>query len=850
MKINLPYRLVSITVLVLLAVSPAFSLSTTSAQSSSFSNPSVISSSAALLNGPRVSAIKFPIFLTDSSNVGSLVSGQTQIIDIEPDDPTLTQTMLSDTNLNVTSEQGSSEVYILFNMYNATAPNENTPPGFFLPFRQAFAHLVNYTYVQNTVLQGFLGQASANIELQSSFGSWATNNINVYQNDLTLANQSLTADPQIVWVPSAVRPNTGFGTCDGHTTGTWEYRSTLGTGSANTTVFEPGYITRPDHLTWFETAQYIVTEASSIGLCFNLIQVHGFGNVYPIVYAQYSQNWAIYDGGASFTNPINPINNLYFTYSTAGWVTPFDNTVHFYNATINGLLNDMYLSSGTNVTHAEADSQQAITDLSQQIPQLQVWWDSVIIGSLNNLNGHYWSGYVDTPAYSTWSVGSGFYTSLNVHQVDPTTGNTIVGGTFGVAQHEAPDDYNPFQATSVYDFDILNDLGFFDSPAIALPTCANINCLVPWMTTSMPTYITPVNMTTPHGYNLVNGMEVTLNFMHNITWADNVPFTANDYNFSLWYANLNGASYNSTSGKCVGGTCWAQFSNRIDNDFTGLLPYLVDSQVTSPYSVNVYLNASALPNYISTVTFTPFPEHIWAGINTATFNADVNPLTTSVNGTNLDVGLGPFYLSQVLTNSYTLITRNPGYFHTDIQDWSLSGSTGGSVPLSVNLTQVNPGAGASPIPTNSSVSAWLVQNGSPVSGTQTTLTGGSGGTWTGSISTSGLSAGFYEIVVNGTYTDNDLFHTAVQYWGLNLSSGTQTTTSTTTTTPTGTGTSTSTGTSSSTTSSTSATGTGTSSSTSSSSTSTGAGTNYALIAGVVIVIVIIAGTAAYLVRRR
>ncbi len=827
----------AILVLSLLAVTPAFY---SRAQSSSFSNPSVIPGSQASFHGPVVSQIKFPVFTSDAASLGALLSGQTQIMDLQPGDPTQLQTALATTFVNVTQEAGSGFEYILFNMFSAK------DPGYYLAFRQAFAHLIDYSYIQTTVLSGISGVATPNIMLPSAFGNFATNNINIYTFSLSAANASLALDPEIAYSATDVRPPTGAGGaggCDGSTHGVWEYATSVGSGTPNGTAFTPGFITRPDHPTWFTTAQRIWNNAAGIGLCISLRQVVHFSNVFPIIYAGYSDNWGVYDGGSSFTTPLNPINYLYFGFTkTPGWTNPFDNTLHFYNATIEALLHDEFKYSLTNITRAELDSQQAVTLLSQQIPQVNLWWDAVDIPSLNNFQGTYWSGYVDQPAFSSWSVGSNFITSLNVHKVDPNTGKTIVGGTFGVGQHEAPDDFNPYQATSVYDFDILNDL--YDTPVIPSPANPTLSGLTPWMVTQMPAVEFPVNLTTPHGYQIVNGMKITFNFYNNITWADNVPFTASDYNFSLWYTNANGASWTGSAGPFgpCSAPCWAKYVNDSSADFTALVPDLTDSVVNSSTVATVYLNASGITDYSSPILFTVFPEHIWAGVNTTAFNADVNPLTTQVNGTNLLVGTGPFWLSQYVASQFTLINRNPGYFRTDIWDWALSGTSGQPVALSVNLTQANPGVGASPIPSTSTVKAWALFNGSPVAGSTTSLTL-SGTSWAGSLNTGGWAPGFYEIVVNGTYTDsNGLWHEALQFWGLNLAAGTTTTpTTTTTTTPTTTTTTTPT--------TTTTTSTNTSS-TSISSTSTGGGVNYTLIAGVVIVIIIIAATAAYLVRRR
>lgn len=854
---KIQFQIFALVILALLAISPVFYLNTR-AQQSSVANPSVIPGSQAQENGPRVSSIRYPIFTTDSAALGSLISGQNNIMDYPPTDISNVETAESSNFLNVTSEAGSSEEYILFNMYNSSDNLMNQPAGVFLQFRQAMAEMVNYTYIQDTVLNGIQGIATNNIMYPPAWGAYSTNNVYRYNDSLAAANASLAADPQIAWAATATQPSSSNSiACDG-ATGVWEYATALGSGTPNGTVFEPGLITRPDHPQWLTFATNFWQEAASIGLCINLRQVTGFGAVYPIVYAQYSTGWTMYTGGDSFTSPLDAITYLYYSYSRDGWSTPFDNTAHFYNSTLDPILTQMF--STTNTTQAEADSVYAEQVLTYQVPKIELWWDNWITPSLESYpgSGIYWSGYVDQPGFGTWSTGSNLWTALNAHMVNPTTGATIPGGTLGVTMHEAPDDFNPFQYTSVYDADIINQL--YDQPVYAFPGDPTLTGLIPWMLTSMPNYTSHLNITTPHGYTMVNGLEETLTFMNNITWWDNVPFTASDYNFTLWYSNVDGASYNGTSiigesefdgGHCTA-PCWGGYGANVAAEYTADVPDLIDSVVTSPTTVNVYMNGSGIEDYRLPLTLDILPEHVWQNINSTTFNNDpisTNPFATINGGSWLTTGTGPFEWGSWVQNQYAIINRNPGYFRTDIKDWALSGSAGSSVPLNVNLTQEG-----SPIPTTASVTASISQNGQSV-GTPVTLAS-SGTSWTGSLSTSGLQPGFYEITVNGTYTSGGLFRTAMQFWGLNLGTSmttSQTTSSssvttsataipTTTATPPMTSSSTSTSTSSTPTSSTT-TSTATSTTTSS--------TSYVVPAAiVVVVIIIIAGVAIGLSRRR
>jgi len=720
-------------------------------QTSVFSNPSVIPGSAADLHGPRVDSIKYPIFTSDHAALQALLAGQVNIMDYELSSPADIQTALSTNYLNVTSEAGASQEYIYFNMYSPQVPGSD------INFRRAIAHLIDYNYIQTTVLSGVLGTATPNFLLPSAFGPFATTNIATYPYSLAAANASLANDPQLKWNPTATKP-TASNTiaCDG-SPGVWQ--------TANGSAFSPAFLSRADHPSWWQESQKIWRDAASIGLCLSLEPKVGFGSVYPIVFKTFTNDWAMYFGGVSWPVPLDAISGLYLAFTkTPGWNNPFFNAPHFYNATMEPILHDMFAT--TDLTKAASDSAQLDQMISQNIPYLPMWYDAWTIPSLNNYNGQYWSGYVDVPAYGTWQFATSPFTTLNVHQVDPATGNTIVGGTLGVSLHEAPDDMNWFQATSVYDLDVISQ--FYDSPMIAAPGNPTLTGLITWALTGPPVINSSVTMTTPHGYKIVNGMTETLNFMNNITFSDNVPMTANDLNFTLWFENLNGASYNATTGQCSA-PCWQKYVAYTSGDWTGTVPDLTDSVVTSPTSMTVYMNGTGIEDIKTIVTTSIVPEHLWSQVNATAFNNDIDPTANSVNGALLITGTGPFVFSQWQRTQYVVLNRNPGYFRTDIWDWKLTTPPGSNTPLSLTLTQQG-----TPIPTTAKVTATVLQNDQPTS-VSTTLTS-AGSVWNGTLNTSSLSGGFYEIVVNGTYEDAQMQpHEALQFWGLSI--GTATTTS-------------------------------------------------------------------------
>jgi hypothetical protein len=297
-------------------------------------------------------------------------------------------------------------------------------------------------------------------------------------------------------------------------------------------------------------------------------------------------------------------------------------------------------------------------------------------------------------------------------------------------------------------------------------------------------------------------MTITLNFYNNITFADNVRVTANDFNFSLWYQNLNGATL--SNGTCSA-PCWMNYVGNQPSVTFGSLSDLTDSQVTSPTAVTVYLNGTGFEDYKSIVGINVLPEHLWSNVNATALNNDIDPTTNSVNGVKLITGTGPVYFETYVPSQYVVSQRFPGYFRTDINDWTLPAvSPGSPIPLSLAFTQQG-----QPIPSNAQATATLLQAGQQV-GSTTLMVNGTN--WVGNMPTTGLQAGFYELVGNATYSDSSgLPHEALQFWGVNLTSAVQTSTT---------------------------------------GTAAQVTQNTALIAGVAIVIVIIVAAAAYLAKRK
>jgi len=481
----------------------------------------------------------------------------------------------------------------------------------------------------------------------------------------------------------------------------------------------------------------------------------------------------MYFGGNSYGSPLNPVGALYFTFTQAGIrLGPYlGDTYHFYNSTFEQIADQMHATG--NATLAQADSRKLVQILSYQIPALMMWWDAFNIPSLNTHSGNYWSGYVSVPAFGTWSYGTGYYTELNMHMVSPVTGDPITGGAAVVNMHEAPDDYNPLFAGSVYDFDVINSI-FFDTPIVGPPGSPYISTMYPWMLTSLPQFGGPldqlgVNMTTPHGYKMVDGQVIKLNFMDNITWQDNVPFTAADYNFSLWYEDLNGV--------------YGPYTGNNNSNYIGEIPTLLDSTVQNRTSMTIYINSTSQTDWLYALTAPTLAEHLWSHVSGAQFRNDIDPTSPSnaVGGTLLMTGTDGFYWAKYVTGQYVVVDRFPGYFRTNIHAWQVPPvQAGNAEAVSFAMTQQG-----TPIPSSATVKATATLGGKQVASIPLTL--GCKGNWTGSFTTTGWAGGFYEVTVNGTYTDTyGQSHTALEFYGMQVTAAPPPTTSTpppTTSTP-------------------------------------------------------------------
>jgi hypothetical protein len=467
---------------------------------------------------------------------------------------------------------------------------------------------------------------------------------------------------------------------------------------------------------------------------------------------------------------------------------------------------------------------------------------------------------------------------------------------------------NPLYSTEwVWQEDIWGQI--YDSPLMPAPTAlTTVNDYINWMTvapgnvtTLYSNLVKPFTGTTQTGAGwsnawqpgssntpkkIVNGQVITLDFRNNITWSDNVPLTAYDFNYSLWAWNITGNSGSYTP------LMYEMYGS------SGLIATYINP--SDPYEIQIYVNSSSIWN-LNEVTVSVLPMHILHNFNVAdlaqpTGAVDLTQPSTSTATDaasssfcgkgcllndptwmqylpNLEVGSGPFYLYTYagITSGAGVLKANPNYDRTA---WNVIAAmpantipaTATSYPFSTNIQEFTYNPTASTVTfggdygslasyatgyvgiTNATASIQLYSsNGTKVGSAVTTGITETDGTYTASIGTSALTPGAYEIVLTANYNFLGLARAWYQASGFTIQSPVTVTTTTPPTTSVTTPTTTKTSTTTTTTPTTTTTR---STTTTTSTTTTSTSTATTMIVAVIIVVILVVLVAAYLLRRR
>jgi len=897
--------------ILLLSMMPVSSIVSGSAfLCTSDSNPA--SCTAVNTHGPLISAVLFSVIPSDSSLKSALLAGGTASGIQGPEWTFTVASFDSLTSSNVAT--GSTTTYEFDGIgFNTVRPYMNN-----VYFRQAMAALTSYSYIQTTILSSIAGTAAINYlpcsiypgACYSGVDQYAVGNTqNTAYADLIKAglHPSNTTD-----VPLSSITNWYVGPGDAAIISN-THPACSNTNTSAACVFNPLFFYRSDDPLRTGVATALCTAASGIGLqmkCDGITGSAAGGDVYGESASAWTSPGS-YNATTGYNNPpvvnsvvvngsaTTPASDTWDMY-TFGWITsayyswPYyffnsallgtsENFVSYYNTTIDYYTNALLYTSTVNSTCTTAinscgASQAAAIlgkDLQQQLPYLMSFYEDQLYAVYSSG----WTGYANEPSTGPDTSTGLYYTQLNVHQT-----SSAMGGTYALGLHQIADQsgLNPLYNTEwVWQIDIWGEI--YDSPLAAYPTALTTpNDFLNYMTVgsgnNLSQWVQPFTGTTgnttgwfqtagqPH--NITNGQVITFTFRNNITWTDNVPLTAYDYNYSLWAWDVTGDS---------GAVTPSQYAA---SGPLGLIATYINP--SNPYQIKMYVGSDSVWN-LANLNLPVLPEHILGNIKitdlaTATGAIDLT-LPSDSTGTdgassatcgagcllhnptwlqylpNLEVGSGPFYLSsyggvisgagelKANTNyqraAWNVIAGLPANtvtapsafnFNTTIQEFTYNpastaftygGDTNSLASKATGYVGIN----------NATTSIQLYNSSGIAVGSLIPMTAsGTNGLYTASIPTASLVPGSYEIVANGTYHFLGLARTWYQASGFTvLPAIVITTTSTTTTTSTSTTPITTTTTTSSTTTSSS-------------------NTQYVVIGVIVVVIIIIIAAAALMMR--
>ncbi|BBE42899.1 oligopeptide binding protein, putative [Conexivisphaera calida] len=724
-------------------------------------------------HGPLVNTVVFNVYTSDHAAFLALSEGQIQAMEwtLSPSDY-----VTAETNPNLYT--GSTPTYafdgIAFNML--MYPYNNTH------FRRAIAYLTNYAEIQSVI--GPSVYAGPQLYPQLIYPSLYNSSIKYpYSYNPQMAIKELEEVPGMAYNP---------------TTGQWTLYGK---------PFSPVLYYRSDDPLRAESAQLLQQAAAEINLTITLKPVTGV-TASSVIYSPSDE--VVISPGIMLANYSNipPVYNWTLASQsdtwgmyTVGWIVSWEPTwsYYFYNSQLAGTSNfiNFYNSSmdyWTNIFNWVVNNQSQVEEacsniqviFNQQLPYIMWFYES----NLYAVQTNGWQGYANIPSTGPSETTGLYYTLLNVH---PTG---TVGGTFTEALHSAPTSLDPLYYTIwVWQEDVWQEV--YDSPIGTPPWGVTNGSLMPWMAT----YNIQSDVTAPIGNGsgwwnpfgasgIVNGQVVTINFFRNATWQDGLPVTAYDYNFSLYYWNVQGVTGASTA--------LAYYSTPP----YGLLATYIPPN--NPYEIELYVNSTNIWNIYSIIV-PVLPEHIFQYFDPNTVATSTSAMDTTVplsqisglssylnspNETlpqwmywlpNLEVGTGPFVFQSwnKVTNTQVL-TRNVNYYRSAWWAWMSTVTQGSSYSYKVNVNEeiynptsssfegVAPGStGYIPITNATGVVQVEAPGGTIVASYPLTSVGN--GSYTASISTSSLSPGTYELVANLTYTSFGLNRVWYSYSGLTVS---------------------------------------------------------------------------------
>jgi len=649
-------------------------------------------------HGPRVNQIDFETIAADSALASTLGTGGIQAAE---------WSFLAGSYTSLKSNANIKESKTLGYTFDGIEFNTAQPIISSAHFREAIAYLTDYGSIQTVSLSGIGGAAAPYLFPCSVYPTACVAKLPILPYNLKDAAEQLSLSGLTVMYNGAPITESGIAALSTGKLSGLSY-------TLNGATFSPLFYYRNDDPLRTSVATILVSAAKDIGFSINAVGIsdeESDGTIYGS-----SEGDVIATGGYCVGGPnagynecppakVNETSSALaadnWDMYTFGWVassafvfqggeewaSSFDSSVDF-GAFINNSM-DYYANQvlyAPTLAQSSAAAQKVALAFSQSIPGVISFYENYLYADY--ING--WTGFAGEPATGPNTVAGWYYTALNAH---PTSG---IGGTLDYGIHGIPaiGSLNPIYGTNyVWQADAGYDL-IYDSPLATPPLYFTTpNAYMAWMTSGSDPdapagsvacvpgqggtvpgcQIAPYSGLTPaNGFNfqaenkqgsgvgvqskIVNGQAITFTFDQNITFADNVPLTASDFNYSLFAFNVAispelPTAYSPLIGSLAGPLgLWA---TTINNNGYSITMYMNDSAVWNVLDVDVpvlpahvfnFLNINVADTYDSGVDFSlPYVPATTAlpGSAQGTAPASITFLNT------LNFASGPFWLETI-----------------------------------------------------------------------------------------------------------------------------------------------------------------------------------------------------------
>ncbi|QQG49472.1 MAG: hypothetical protein HY247_04015 [archaeon] len=518
---------------------------------------SFLSSNQVGLHGPLVDRVVISVYTSEAGMLNALSAGSIQA----PEWSFSTggyATLASQAHVI----EGATVSYSYFSI----AFNTLKFPGSSVHFRRAIQYMQDYSLIQSTILNGVEGVASPDV-LPCAAYSGACNpmdgtnsSVKFYPFDLDAAGQELIAS-------GVFCGNCGAGNDSYDSSTTWW------TDAAQTQAFSPNLWIVNDHHR-YEWGSEIVNWAGQIGLqisahtppgragasanCYgpNSREVMSPGSFQGTTGANAWENTPQHVNSTQtgldlcdmYTKADSPGPEYYYNmeqYNSQFSGTPV-NMENFENQTLNVATSHVMLAPDQQ--SAERWARNFAVYYSQQVPTVMGYFENQLFA--NNVNG--WTGFAQIPTQSPNDLAGLYYSLLNVHRCGPSscelnaTGGGRPGGTLNLALEHVADQggLNPLYGEQWgWQTDVWRVV--YDVPMLLSPDNASVvDSFLGYMVSSFS--VSPFSGMTPAGKaafdyqavrglgqhisrRILNGQEIRLQFLRNITFSDGIPMTALDY---------------------------------------------------------------------------------------------------------------------------------------------------------------------------------------------------------------------------------------------------------------------------------------------------------------------------------